>query len=52
MTEVAADNAIDWKQLFADEKAGIRHYFVEQDHPTAPLKSIQASYEYLSDLRF
>ena len=52
MTEVAADNAIDWKQLFADEKAGIRHYFVEQDHPTSPLKSIQASYEYLSELRF
>jgi sugar phosphate isomerase/epimerase len=52
MTEVAASNAIDWKRLFSDEKAGIQHYFVEHDHPKAPLQSIRASYEYLSELRF
>jgi sugar phosphate isomerase/epimerase len=52
MTEVAADNSIDWKRLFADEKAGIRHYFVENDHPKDALQSIRASYEYLAELRF
>jgi sugar phosphate isomerase/epimerase len=52
MTEVAASNSIDWKRLFADEKAGIQHYFVEQDHPESPLQSIKASYAYLSELRF
>jgi sugar phosphate isomerase/epimerase len=52
MTEVAADNAIDWKRLFADEKAGIQHYFVEHDHPKVPLESIRTSYEYLAALRF
>jgi sugar phosphate isomerase/epimerase len=52
MTEVAADNAIDWKRLFSDEKAGIRHYFVEHDQPKSPLESIRASYEYLAELRF
>jgi sugar phosphate isomerase/epimerase len=52
MTEVAASNSIDWKQLFADENAGIRHYFVEHDDPASPLASIRASYEYLSELRF
>jgi sugar phosphate isomerase/epimerase len=52
MTEVAADNAIDWKRLFADEKAGIKHYFVEHDQPKSPLDSIRASYQYLAELRF
>jgi sugar phosphate isomerase/epimerase len=52
ITEVAADNTIDWKRLFADEKAGIQHYIVEHDHPKEPLDSIRASYQYLSELRF
>lgn len=52
MTEVAASNAINWKKLFADENAGIQHYFVEHDHPQSPLTSIRTSYEYLAELRF
>lgn len=52
MTEVSASNSIDWKRLFADENAGIQHYFVEHDHPQSPLASIRASCEYLSQLRF
>lgn len=53
MTEVAADNSIDWKALFAQsQKAGIQHYFVEHDNPKAPLDSIRSSYAYLHDLRF
>jgi sugar phosphate isomerase/epimerase len=53
MTQVAADNSIDWKALFAQsEKAGIRHYFVEHDNPQVPMDSIRASYAYLHDLRF
>jgi sugar phosphate isomerase/epimerase len=53
MTQVAADNSIDWKALFAQsEKAGIRHYFVEHDNPQVPMESIRASYTYLRDLRF
>jgi len=53
MTQVAADNSIDWKALFAQsEKAGIRHYFVEHDNPQVPMDSIRVSYVYLRDLRF
>ncbi|HXY50906.1 MAG TPA: sugar phosphate isomerase/epimerase [Terriglobales bacterium] len=53
MTSVAADNSIDWKAIFAQsDKAGIRHYFVEHDQPKDPFASIQASYTYLSQLRF
>jgi len=53
MTQVAADNSIDWKALFAQsEKAGIRHYFVEHDNPQVPMDSIRASFAYLRDLRF
>jgi len=53
MTEVAADNSIDWKALFArSDKAGIRHYFVEHDKPTSPFDSIRASFSYLEQLRF
>jgi sugar phosphate isomerase/epimerase len=53
MTQVAADNSIDWKALFAQsEMAGIRHYFVEHDNPQVPMESIRASYTYLRDLRF
>lgn len=53
MTSVAADNSIDWRAIFAQSgEAGIEHYFVEHDQPRDPFASIQASYSYLSQLRF
>ena len=53
MTEVAADNSIDWKAIFAQSgKAGIQHYFVEHDEPKDPFASIQASYDFMSQVRF
>jgi sugar phosphate isomerase/epimerase len=52
MTEVGG-GIIDWKKLFShSEEAGIKHYFVEHDHPKAPFDSIRKSYEYLATLRF
>jgi sugar phosphate isomerase/epimerase len=52
MTEVGK-GIIDWKQIFShSEEAGIKHYFVEHDHPKAPFESIATSYEYLAKLRF
>jgi sugar phosphate isomerase/epimerase len=43
---------IDWKNLFAHSgKAGIKHYFVEDDEAKS-LNDPRASYEYLSKLRF
>jgi sugar phosphate isomerase/epimerase len=45
--------AIDWKRLFAEsKKAGIEHYFVENDEPTSPIEDLRKSYTYLRDLRF
>ena len=45
--------AIDWKSLFAhDGKAGIKHYFVENDDPKAAFDDIKISYNYLHELRF
>jgi sugar phosphate isomerase/epimerase len=53
ITEVKADNAIDWKAIFAQsEKAGIQHYFVEQDKSNAPFDSIRTSFTYLHQLQF
>jgi len=53
MTEVKADNSLDWKALFAQsEKAGIKHYFVEQDKSDSPFDSIRTSFNYLHELRF
>ena len=52
MTDVRADNSIDWKKLFADPNGGIKHYFVEFDEPKNPLESIRTSYQYLSQLTF
>ena len=50
LTEVGS-GIIDWKRIFAQsEKAGIKHYIVEHDHPKQPLASIKGSYEYLSKL--
>jgi sugar phosphate isomerase/epimerase len=52
MTSVGG-GIIDWKRIFAQSgNAGIRHYFVEHDKPTAPFESIAASYSYLKSLRF
>jgi sugar phosphate isomerase/epimerase len=45
--------SIDWKRIFAQSgKAGIRHYFVENDSPKSPIDDIRASFIYLRDLRF
>jgi sugar phosphate isomerase/epimerase len=45
--------SIDWKNLFARaEKAGIKHYFVENDDPKSAFEDIKISYDYLHDLKF
>jgi sugar phosphate isomerase/epimerase len=45
--------AIDWKRIFAQsKKAGIEHYFVENDEPKSAEESIAASYKYLRNLRY
>lgn len=52
LTEVGS-GIIDWKKIFAQsDKAGIKHYIVEHDHPKQPFESIKTSYEYLEKLRF
>jgi sugar phosphate isomerase/epimerase len=52
LTEVGS-GLIDWKRIFAQsQKAGIKHYIVEHDHPKEPLESITKSYEYLSKIRW
>ena len=52
LTEVGS-GIIDWKRIFAQsEKAGIKHYIVEHDHPKQPIDSIAGSYEYLNKLRW
>ncbi len=44
---------IDWKRIFAhSEKAGIKHYFVENDEPKSAFDAIKTSYDYLSKLQF
>jgi sugar phosphate isomerase/epimerase len=45
---------IDFKAIFAQsKKAGVKHYFVEQDQtPASAFDSIQVSYDYLSKLKF
>ncbi len=52
-TEVGR-GTIDFKKIFANaRKAGIRHYFIEQDQtPAEPLESIKTSVKYLRELRF
>ena len=45
--------SIDWKRIFAHSgKAGIKHYFVENDEPKSAFDDIKISYTYLHDLRF
>jgi sugar phosphate isomerase/epimerase len=52
LTEVGS-GIIDWKRIFAQsDKAGIKHYIVEHDHPKNPFESIKTSDEYLSKLRW
>ncbi|HWS89568.1 MAG TPA: sugar phosphate isomerase/epimerase [Pyrinomonadaceae bacterium] len=45
---------IDFKSIFAhSKKAGVRHYFVENDEPSgSPFESLRVSYEYLRRLEF
>ena len=53
ITDVGANDVIDWKRIFAkSSQAGIQHYFVEHDQPPSPLESIRASAEYLHQLRW
>ncbi len=52
LTEVGS-GLIDWKRIFAlSEKAGIKHYIVEHDHPKQPFDSIAKSYDYLNKVRW
>jgi sugar phosphate isomerase/epimerase len=45
--------SIDWKRIFAhSEKAGIKHYFVENDEPKSAFDDIKISYTYLHNLQF
>jgi sugar phosphate isomerase/epimerase len=51
MANVGA-GSIDWKRIFAQSgKAGIKHYFVENDDSES-IDDPRASYEYLAKLRF
>ena len=44
---------IDWKKIFASSgKAGIEHYFVENDEPQSAFDDVRSSFEYLKKLRF
>jgi len=52
-TEVGR-GTINFKEIFADsDKAGIKHYFVEQDEtPGSPFASIKMSIDYLKQIEF
>jgi len=42
---------IEWKRIFAQSgKAGVQHYFVENDEPKSPFEDIKISYDYLAKL--
>jgi sugar phosphate isomerase/epimerase len=44
---------IDWKRIFAQsDRAGIKHYFVENDEPKSAFDDIKTSYDYLHAMRF
>jgi sugar phosphate isomerase/epimerase len=44
---------MDFKRIFAQsEKAGIKHYFVENDEPKSPFEDIRISFENLQKMRF
>jgi len=45
--------SVDWKRIFAHAgKAGIKHYFVENDDPKSAFDDIKISYDYLNKLNF
>jgi len=45
--------SIDWRRIFAhSEKAGIKHYIVENDEPKSAFDDIKISYTYLHTLQF
>ena len=45
--------SVDWKRIFAQAgKAGIKHYFVENDEPKSAFDDIKISYDYLHTLSF
>jgi sugar phosphate isomerase/epimerase len=45
--------SVDWKRVFAQSgKAGIKHYFVENDDPKSAFDDIKISYDYLHALKF
>jgi sugar phosphate isomerase/epimerase len=49
MTDVGRGR-IDFPTILSQrEKAGLRHFFVEHDHPPDPIASVQASYSYLQE---
>ncbi len=50
----AGKGVIDFKSIFAQAgKAGVRHYFVENDEPAgSPFESLRVSFEYLRRLEF
>jgi sugar phosphate isomerase/epimerase len=52
-TEVGR-GVINFREVFAQaKKAGIKHYFVEQDEtPASPFESIKTSYDFLKNLNF
>ncbi len=51
MTDVG-QGEIDFKRIFAQSgKAGIEHYFVENDEPKSPFDDLKISYDYLAKLK-
>jgi len=50
----AGNGVLDWPKVFqAAAKAGVAHYFVEQDQtPGDPIESLKQSYGYLSKLTY
>ena len=47
------EGVIDFPAIFADhETAGLKHYFVEHDHPEDALASIRTSIDHLKSLTF
>jgi sugar phosphate isomerase/epimerase len=52
MTDVG-QGEIDWKRIFAQSgRAGVQHYFVENDEPKSAFEDIKISYAYLTKLTF
>jgi len=49
----AGQGEVDFKRVFAQSgKAGIQHYFVENDEPKSPFDDLKISYDYLAKLKF